>query len=210
MKVSHVSIFDIFRCLPARQLFRFHLVSSRLESLWIGVSWNVNFLLPDNSGSRQHRLGTPRAVIRPVRGSVRGRLVAVVHGKPDHRDVLVGGPSRNQSSDERFLTVLGGARHVADDNLLGSIRCLEGLPGELIQKVVSMRSFGIVGDSEAIIQVDLLEVTVVLHRRCFSAARRRRKKDYDGCGTYPAHSDIIVTRWRIVSKFECIVVYVVL
>ena len=124
-------------------------------------------------GSRQHRLGPPRAVIRPVRGSVRGRLVAVVHGQPDHRDVLVGGPPRDQSPDEGFLAVLGGARHVADDDLLGTVRRREGLPGEFVQKVVPLRGFGVMGSFEAMVQVNLLEVPVVFHRRRFWTVQRK-------------------------------------
>ena len=63
-------------------------------------------------------------------------LVALVHGEPDYRDVLVGGPSHDQSLHQRLLAAVGGICHIADDDLVRTTRRLKGLIGEFIQKVI--------------------------------------------------------------------------
>jgi len=144
----------------------------------------------------QHRLGMPRAVIRSVERSVPDLLGAVVHGQPNDRDVLVGGPTRDQPLHQGFLAVLGGIRHVADNNLVGVVRRLEGPPGELVQKGLLL---GVVFAAIAVgvlcgFQVNVLKTHVILRGRCFGAARRRREKDYYSSGTYPAHFVVVVVR----------------
>lgn len=83
--------------------------------------------------SRQYRLGAPCAVAGLIKGAAVSVLfVALVHGEPDYRNVLVGGPARDQSLDQRLLAALGGICHIADDDLVRTASRIQGLIGELL------------------------------------------------------------------------------